>query len=153
MIMVVEYHDQKRKQRRKIMVKLIVGVRGTGKTKTLIGMVNDAAEKSKGSVICIEKGNKLNFDITHKARLIDAEAYAVADAQALYGFVAGIAASDHDITDLFIDSTLKICQNDISAFETFVKEMDALSEKLGFHVVMTASLPADECGESVRKYI
>ena len=135
------------------MVKLIVGVRGTGKTKTLISMVNEAALKSKGSVICIEKGNKLNYDITHKARLIDTEAYAVADAQALYGFVAGIAASDHDITDLFIDSTLKICQEDKAAFETFVAEMDALSEKIGFQVVMTASMPVEDCGEAIQKYI
>ena len=87
------------------MVKLIVGVRGTGKTKTLIEMVNGAVASSKGSVICIEKGNKLNYDITDKARLIDVDAYAVEDAQALYGFIAGISASDHDITDLFIDST------------------------------------------------
>ncbi len=135
------------------MVKLIVGVRGTGKTKTLIGMVNDAAEKSKGSVICIEQGNKLNFDITHKARLIDAEVYAVADAQALYGFVAGIAASDHDITDLFIDSTLKICQGDVAAFERFVAEMDTLSTQLGFRVVMTASMPMEDCTEGLRAYI
>ena len=135
------------------MVKLIVGVRGTGKTKTLIAMVNEATAKSKGSVICIEKGNKLNYDITHKARLIDVDEYAVADAQALYGFVAGIAASDHDITDLFIDSTLKICQEDMAAFETFVAEIDALSEKVGFQVVMTASMPAENCSAAIRKYI
>ena len=133
------------------MVKLIVGVRGTGKTKTLISMVNEAAEKSKGSVICIEKGNKLNFDITHKARLVDADAYAIGDAQALYGFVAGIVASDHDITDLFIDSTLKICQGDIAAFEKFVDEVAALTPEL--NVVMTASMPAEDCGEALKKYI
>lgn len=133
------------------MVKLIVGVRGTGKTKTLISMVNEAAEKSKGSVICIEKGNKLNFDITHKARLVDADAYAIGDAQALYGFVAGIVASDHDITDLFIDSTLKICQGDIAAFEKFVDEVAALTPEL--NVVMTASMPVEDCGEVLKKYI
>lgn len=133
------------------MVKLIVGVRGTGKTKTLISMVNEAAEKSKGSVICIEKGNKLNFDITHKARLIDADAYAIGDAQALYGFVAGIVASDHDITDLFIDSTLKICQGDIPAFEKFVDEVAALTPEL--NVVLTASMPTEDCGEALKKYI
>ncbi len=133
------------------MVKLIVGVRGTGKTKTLISMVNEAAEKSKGSVICIEKGNKLNFDITHKARLVDADAYAIGDAQALYGFVAGIVASDHDITDLFIDSTLKICQGDIAAFEKFVEEVAALTPEL--NVVMTASMPAEDCAEALKKYI
>lgn len=135
------------------MVKLIVGVRGTGKTKTLIAMVNDTALKSKGSVICIEKGNKLNFDITHKARLIDADTYMVADAQALYGFIAGIAASDHDITDMFIDSTLKICAEDQAAFENFVCEIATLSDKLGFNVVMTASMPAENCGEAIKKYI
>ncbi len=135
------------------MVKLIVGVRGTGKTKALIDMVNEAANSSKGSVICIEKGNKLNFDITHKARLIDTEAYAVADAQALYGFVAGIAASDHDITDLFIDSTLKICCDDMVAFEAFVKEIAELSDKIGFNVVMTASMPTENCTESMKQYI
>lgn len=135
------------------MVKLIVGVRGTGKTKALIDMVNEVAAKSKGSVICIEKGNKLNFDITHKARLIDTEAYAIADAQALYGFVAGIAASDHDITDLFIDSTLKICQGDMPAFETFVEEIAGLSDKIGFQVVMTASMPSEDCSETIKKYI
>ena len=133
------------------MVKLIIGVRGTGKTKTLIGLVNEAAEKSKGSVICIEKGNKLNFDITHKARLIDADAYAITDAQALYGFVAGIVASDHDITELFIDSTLKICQGDIAAFEKFVGEVDSLN--LDLDVVMTASMPVEDCSEVLKKYI
>ena len=135
------------------MVKLIVGVRGTGKTKTLIDMVNEVALKSKGSVICIEKGNKLNFDITHKARLIDTDAYAVADAQALYGFVAGIAASDHDITDLFIDSTLKICAGDVPAYEKFVEEIAALSEKIGFNVIMTVSMPLEDCSEVTKKYI
>ena len=135
------------------MVKLIVGVRGTGKTKTLIEMVNGAAATSKGSVICIEKGNKLNYDITHKVRLIDVDEYFIADAQALYGFIAGISASDHDITDLFIDATFKICKYDMAAFETFVTEVDNLSEKAGFKVVMTASMPVEDAGEVVKKYM
>ena len=135
------------------MVKLIVGVRGTGKTKTLIEMVNGAAAASKGSVICIEKGSKLHYDITHKVRLIDVDEYFIDDAQSLYGFIAGISASDHDITDLFIDATLKICKYDVAAFETFVAEVDKLSEKAGFSVVMTASMPVEDCSEAVKKYI
>lgn len=135
------------------MVKLIVGVRGTGKTKTLIELVNGAVATSKGSVICIEKGNKLNYDITHKARLIDVDAYSVADAQALYGFVAGISASDHDITDLFIDSTLKICKGDVPAFEVLLGELEALSEKAGFGVVMTVSMSPEECTDTIKKYM
>jgi len=86
------------------MLKLIIGVKGTGKTKTLINLVNTAVENSKGDVVCIEKGVKLRYDIKYKARLIDTEEFFVTDAQSLYGFVAGIFASNHDVTDLFIDS-------------------------------------------------
>ena len=127
------------------MVKLIVGLKGTGKTKTLIELVNKAAEESKGAVICIEKGNKLNYDITHKARLIDTESFMVGDAQALYGFIAGITASNHDITDIFVDSALKICDNDIEAFTTFVKEVDKLAASAGYACVMTVSATVEEC--------
>ena len=135
------------------MVKLIVGVRGTGKTKTLIEMVNAAVAESKGSVICIEKGNKLNYDITHKARLIDVDEYYIEDAQSLYGFIAGISASNHDITDLFIDATLKVCGYDIAAFEVLVAEVAKLAEKAGFNVTMTASMPVEDCGEVIKQYI
>ena len=127
------------------MVKLIVGLKGSGKTKTLIDLVNKAAAESKGSVICIEKGNKLNFDITHKARLIDTDSFMVADGQALYGFVAGISAGNHDITDIFIDSALKICGDDMAAFETFVAEVAKLAESAGFSCVMTASAKIEDC--------
>ena len=135
------------------MVKLIIGKKGTGKTKALIEMVNAATQSSKGSVICIEKGAKLNYDITHKARLIDTDSYSVADAQALFGFVAGILASNHDITELFIDSSLKICQDDMAAYEKFVSEIDELAAKLNVQIVTTASLPVEECPEGLKKYL
>ncbi len=135
------------------MLKLIIGVKGSGKTKTLIEMVNTALANSSGSVVCIEKGNKLIYDIKYQARLIDTEQYLVDDAQSLFGFVAGILASNHDVTDLFIDSALKICNNDVASFEKMVTELDALSEKIGFNVVMTSSLPVEEASDLVKKYL
>lgn len=135
------------------MVKLIIGLKGSGKTKTLIEMVNKAAAESKGSVICIERGNKLNFDITHKARLIDTDSFMVADAQALYGFVAGITASNHDITDLFIDSALKICKDDMPAFVAFVKEVDKLAAVAGYNCIMTVSAAIEDCKNELDAYI
>ena len=135
------------------MVKLIIGKKGTGKTKTLIEMVNAATAASKGSVICIEKGAKLNYDVTHKARLIDTDSYSVADGQSLFGFVAGILASNHDITEIFVDSSLKICQDDMASFEKFVYETDELAAKLNVEIVMTASLPVEECPEGLKKYL
>lgn len=135
------------------MLKLIIGVKGTGKTKTLIGMVNDAVASSKGSVICIEKGDKLRFDVKYQARLIDTKEYFIDDAQSLFGFVAGMFASNHDITDLFIDSALKICQNDGAAFDKFLDEMNMLVEKLNVNVVITSSLPVEDASETVKKFL
>ena len=135
------------------MLKLIIGVKGTGKTKTLIQMVNTAVENTHGDVVCIEKGAKLRYDIKYQARLIDTEEYYISDAQALYGFLAGIFASNHDVTDLFIDSALKICQNDCEAFDKFLDEMNVLIEKLDINVVMTSSLAAENASDTVKKYL
>ena len=126
------------------MVKLLVGVKGTGKTKKLIEMVGTALESSKGNVVCVEKGNKLIYDINYKARLVDTEQYGIDDGQALYGFVAGLVAADHDLTDLFIDNTMKICKYDNDAFFALVDEVTALADKLGFNCVISASLPVEE---------
>lgn len=135
------------------MLKLIIGVKGTGKTKALINLVNAAVESSHGNVVCIEKGDKLTYDVKHQARLIDTKQYFISDAQSLYGFVAGIFASNHDVTDLFIDSALKICGNDTVAFDKFVEEVNTLVEKLGVNVVMTSSIPVEEASETVQKYL
>ncbi|MBQ8408846.1 MAG: hypothetical protein IJY39_08285 [Clostridia bacterium] len=135
------------------MVKLIIGVKGTGKTKALISMVNEATEKSNGTVVCIEKGVGLRFDVKYTARLINTNEYLIFDAEALYGFVAGILASNHDVTDLFIDGALKIANNDVAAFEAFVKEVDELTNKMDVNVVITSSIPTEEASDLVKKYI
>ncbi len=135
------------------MLKLIIGVKGTGKTKQLIELVNTTAAQSNGSVVCIEKGTKLTYDIKHTARLIDTDQYGVCDAQSLYGFIAGIAASNHDVTDVFVDSALKICENDSVSFDRFVTEIAALTEKYGINCTMTASLPVDKATEIVKRYL
>ena len=135
------------------MVKLIIGVKGTGKTKALISMVNEAAEKTNGTVVCIEKGVGLRFDVKHSVRLINTNEYLVFDAEALYGFVAGIFASNHDVTDLFIDGALKISNNDMAGFETFLKEVDELATRLDVNVVLTSSIPCEEASDIVKKYI
>ena len=132
------------------MIKLIIGGKGSGKTKTLIELVNNAAVTTKGSVVCIEKGDKLNLDIIHKARLIDTDYYAIRDAEALYGFIAGILASNSDITDIFVDSTLKICALDLAAFEAILPKIDAITKDV--NVVMTLSVPVEDCSESIKAF-
>ena len=135
------------------MIKLMIGVKGTGKTKHLIELVNKSSSESNGSVVCIEKGQKLTTDIKYTARLISAESYFIDDAQSLYGFIAGISASDHDLTDLFIDSALKICNDDLKAFDRFLDELNMLSEKIGFECFLTASLPEENATDTIKKYL
>ena len=135
------------------MVKLILGLKGSGKTKTLIDMVNDASNASHGSVVCIEKGQKLIYDIKYKARLIEADFYNVDSSRSLFGFIAGIAASDHDLSDLFVDSALKICGNNVDDFVDFVEATAALVEKVGFNCVMTSSIAVEDAPEALKKYL
>ena len=135
------------------MIKLIIGLKGTGKTKTLINMVNSAIDTSSGSVICLEKGDKLRFDIKYQARLIDVAEYGVDDAQALYGFIAGIYSSNSDITHIFIDSASKMCGQDMDAFAAFVRETAAFAEKWNIDIVMTSSVTEDMLADDIKQYI
>ncbi len=135
------------------MVKLIIGIKGTGKTKTLIQMVNSALETTGGNVVVLEKGEKLRYDIKYQARLVNTDEYYVSDAQSLYGFVAGLLASNHDITELFIDSALKICAEDLPAFEKLVEELDLLTVKRETNVVITASMPEENATDVIKKYL
>ena len=132
------------------MIKLFIGAKGSGKTKTLIELVNNATAASKGSVVCIEKGDKLTHDITYKARLVDTNDYAVENAETLYGFIAGILASNNDITDVFVDSALKICGNDNDAFISMLKKLEKIA--VDVNIVMTASIAVEECPDGIKAY-
>ena len=135
------------------MLKLFIGVKGSGKTKTLIEMVNQAVEASEGSVVCIEKGIKLRYDVNYRCRLINVDEYYVFDAGALYCFVAGILASNHDVTDVFIDSALRICNNDRDAFERLLLSLDELADSHKVNIVMTSSLPVEDADDTIKRYI
>ncbi|MBR3714921.1 MAG: hypothetical protein IKM18_03345 [Clostridia bacterium] len=135
------------------MIKLVVGLKGSGKTKTLIERANTAADETKGSVVCIEKGDKLIHEIKYQVRLVDTDEYNVTTAASLYGFIAGMYASNHDITNVFVDSALKICGNNMETFEQLVLELDKLTEKNSFDVFMTSSCTEEDLPASVKKYL
>ena len=135
------------------MVELIVGVQGTGKTKTILELVKNAAETSDGCVVCIEKGEKFRINVTHAVRLVNTAQYDIETADSLYGLICGLYAGNYDITHIFIDSALKICNKDIGAFAGFVKRADAISDKHGFKCIMTASIEKEALPEDIRKYL
>lgn len=134
------------------MVKIIIGRKGSGKTKKLVDFVNAAAEKSNGSVVCIEKGDTLKFSITHKARLIDAEHYGISGFDAYFGMICGILAGNYDVTDLFGDATLRIGSRNYAELEEFLKKVSALAEEANANVLFTVSADAEELPAGVLAY-
>lgn len=124
------------------MIHVIAGKKGSGKTKKLIERANEAVSQSSGNVVVIEKGNKLTYDISHDARLIDIDEYGIQGADALGGFICGICAGNYDVTDIYVDSTLKIIGQDLKSLTSFVEKMDALSSLADMKITLLIS--ADE---------
>ena len=135
------------------MIKLIVGNKGSGKTKTLITMTNEAVSHSAGNVVCLEKGLKLTYDITHKARLVDTDEYAVEGFEALYGFLAGLMAGNYDITHIFVDATLKIGGRDYEAFALLVDKLNKLPAASHVEITFTVSCSVEELPERLHEMV
>ncbi len=126
------------------MVTLIIGKKGTGKTKKLIALANDTAAASSGNVVVIEKGAKLTYDITHKARLIDSDQYAITGYDMLFGFLSGICAGNYDVTDILVDSTFKICPTAIEGLEEFVTKVNKLADDANTKITFLISAAEEE---------
>ncbi len=135
------------------MFKIIAGLKGSGKTKLLISMVNASLDHTKGVVVCIEKGKVLTYDIKYQCRLINSEEYSIDNADALYGFVAGIMACNSDVTDIFIDQAYSICNRDMECFIMAVDKLSTLGEKNGINMVLAASVSPEELPEELKQYL
>ena len=135
------------------MIKLLVGVKGTGKTKALISAVHEALESSKGYVVCIEKGSTLRHEINYKVRLVNTDDYLIDNGAALGGLVAGILAGNSDVTDLFIDGTRKICGYDMDALDKFLADLEKIVRDSDLNVTITVSCAPEEATETMKKYL
>lgn len=135
------------------MVRIIIGLKGSGKTKHLIELANKAVETSPGNVVCIEKGNKLMFDVRHQVRLVDTDIFGVENADQLYGMVCGIISANYDIKDIFIDSSLKICKDDKNEFVKFIEALDKITTAKEINCITTASIDAADFPAELNKYI
>lgn len=126
------------------MLQILTGGPGSGKTKALVQLVNNVANNSKGNVICVEKKRKLVHEVTNRARLIATDDYAIAGFDAFYGLLAGICASDHDITDIFVDATLRIGSRDANELLVFLQKVAKLASDSG--TAFTFTISADDAG-------
>lgn len=135
------------------MITLLTGKKGSGKTKKLIELAGAAVEKSQGNVVVIEKGQKLTYDITHAARLVDSDAYDIKGADALCGFLSGICAGNYDVTDIFVDSTLKITGTGAEVLETIIPELEKLSAAADTNFCLSVSASEDDVPAGAKQYI
>ena len=135
------------------MLKLIIGLKGSGKTKTIVEMANKKLEETKGAVVFIEKGTKLIHEVKYQARLLDTDEYLIKNAAHLYGFVAGNFGGNHDVSDIFIDSALKICGDDLDDFCSFLDNVIAFSDTHPVNFVITASMAAQDLPAKYAKYL
>lgn len=136
------------------MVRVIMGAKGTGKTKQMIELINYAAENEIGNVICIESGSKLKFDISNQVRLIDSSEFATNDFTFLKGFVSGLYASNYDITHVFIDSLCKVVPSDPASgeVEDFLKWLNGFAEGNNIKFTITISADAALATDTMKTY-
>lgn len=134
------------------MIKLIVGGKGSGKTKAMIDMINESAKTTPGNIVCIEKSMKLTYDIDHAARLIDVDEYNIQGYETLYGFIAGILAGNYDIVEVYLDGVLKLGNHDLDGLGNLLDKINALAGD-NVKVIVTVSADAEVLPESVKKYM
>lgn len=135
------------------MVKLVLGLSGSGKTKTLVEQVNKALETTSGSVVCIERGKTLMYDIPYQVRLVHTQESGICTNEMLAGFLLGLHAGNYDITQIFIDDFYKIlndCSNE--AVEKFLDSLSVYAEREGIDITLFATGDPDAASEGVRKY-
>ncbi len=127
------------------MVKLLIGHEGAGKTKRMIDMANDAVEHAKGSIIFINKNQRLMYDLKYRIRVICMEDYEHGTNSDEYiGFLYGIISADHDIETIFIDSILKHADVKLSSLPEFIDRLKDISKNYGMDFVVSLSAEKEE---------
>ena len=134
------------------MVSLIIGHKGSGKTKKLIDHINARVEESHGNVVCIEKGQKLTYDLTYRVRLVDSDRFSIGSYDELFGFISGICAGNYDVTDIFVDGTLKIGGQDKDALMRFLERIAKLSDLSKAHIMFTISCDLEELPAGIQDF-
>ena len=133
------------------MIHVIMGLKGTGKTKKLLDAIHDAVAEARGDVVCIEYGKKLTYDVTYKVRLVDSKEYGIKSPEMLKGFLSGLHAGNFDITHVFIDNLYKTIGN--AAAEDFVTWCAAFAAENNMEITMTISEDPAEAPDGIKQSI
>ena len=135
------------------MIHLIMGLKGSGKTKKLIDAIHDAVAEAHGDVVCIEYGKKLTYDVTYKVRLVDSKEYAISNSDMLKGFLSGLHAGNFDITNVYIDNLYKTIGTDRAAGEAFILWCAEFAKANAMNITVTVSDDPAEASEAIKQYL
>ena len=136
------------------MVRLIMGGKGSGKTKQLIELINNAAQDEPGNVVCIEANRNMTYDIHYHIRLIDAQEFKLTNYDLMRGFISGLYSGNYDITHVFIDNLCKIVGHDVDKeTEEFLNWLDGFGEKHDIKFTATISADPSVATDGMQKYL
>ena len=135
------------------MVKIIMGPKGSGKTKQFVSEVNGAVKNETGSMVCIENGKNLTYDVDYRVRLINTKEYEISNVTLLRGFISGLHAGNFDITHVFIEGLYKIIGTDLAVAEEFIAWCEAFGATNQMSFTMTVSEDPANAPESLKKYL
>ena len=135
------------------MIQVIMGLKGSGKTKKLIDSINQAVESAHGDVVCIEYGKKLTYDVSYRVRLVDSKEYGINNLDMLKGFLSGLHAGNFDITNVYIDNLYKTIGTDRAAGEDFILWCAEFAEANNMNITVTVSDDPAGASEAVKKYL
>jgi len=119
------------------LIGVIFGEKGTGKTKQILEMANKSVKTAKGNIIFIDDDNSYMYDLSTKARFINAAEFSITTPKMLYGFLCGLAASDFDLETIYIDGLLSIIHHSTDTLEGFFTDLKAFSEKYSLNIIMS----------------
>ena len=136
------------------MIKLLVGKKGSGKTKTLLEKVNECAASANGNVVFISNNTGKNmYDIKSSVRMADTSEFDITSWDEFVGFIFGIISGNFDITDIFVDGTLKIVNHSTDGFESCLADLDKAGEKFNINFMLSVSMDINDAPEYVKKYM
>ena len=135
------------------MIQIIMGLKGSGKTKKLIDSINQAVADAHGDVVCIEYGKKLTYDVSHKARLVDSKEYGINNLDMLKGFLSGLHAGNFDITNVYIDNLYKTIGSDRAAGEAFILWCAQFAEANSMNITISVSDDPEGASEEIKKFL
>ena len=135
------------------MIQVIMGLKGSGKTKKLIASINEAVASANGDVVCIEYGKKLTYDVNYRVRLVDSKEYGICSLDMLKGFLSGLHAGNFDITNVYIDNLYKTIGTDRAAGEAFILWCAEFAQANNMNITITVSDDPAEASEEVKKFL